>query len=353
MLKNPKNRKRKILVTGGAGFIGVNLANRLLDNKNNQVIVYDNLSRKGVENNLEFLLSRKDGNLKFVRGDVLDYKKLRETAKGCDEIYHLAAQVAVTKSVEDPVGDFKINAEGTLYTLEAARKASPGAVFIFASTNKVYGELLHLRLKKGRMRYSLQEKKNGISETENLDFHSPYGVSKGVADQYVRDYHRIYGLKTVVFRQSCIYGEHQYGNEDQGWVAHFIIKSLLGSRLNIYGDGKQIRDLLEVSDLVRAYGLAAGKIEKSAGEIYNIGGGPDNTFSLLEFLSFLGKSLKMEIGYSFSEWRPGDQKVFISDNSKLCRELGWKPLISKKEGVEKLTGWIWNNINLIRKVHGK
>ena len=343
--------KRKIVVTGGAGFIGVNLASRLLEDDNNLVIIYDNLSRSGVENNLEYLLSKKHKNMKFVKGDVRDYKKLRETVKGCDEVYHLAAQVAVTKSVEDPVEDFRINAEGTLYALEAARKAAPGASFIFASTNKVYGELLHIKLKKGKTRYFLQEKKGGIPETENLDFHSPYGVSKGVADQYVRDYYRIYGLKTVVFRQSCIYGKHQYGNEDQGWVAHFIIKSILGKKLNIYGDGKQIRDLLDVSDLIRAYALAAGRIERVKGGIFNIGGGPANTFSLLELIEFLRKILKIDISYSFSEWRPGDQKVFVSDNSMLKKKLGWKPLISREKGVEKLAEWIWANINGIKKVN--
>lgn len=343
--------KKMIVITGGAGFIGINLAKRLLNDKSNFVVVYDNLSRKGVENNLKWLLGRNYKNLKFVKGDVRDYKKLKETVKGCKEVYHLAAQVAVTKSVEDPVEDFKINAEGTLYTLEAVRKASPEAVFIFASTNKVYGELLHLRLKEGKTRYVLTEKKQGIAETENLDFHSPYGVSKGVADQYARDYYRIYGLKTVVFRQSCIYGEHQYGNEDQGWVAHFIIKSLLGSKISIYGDGKQIRDLLEVSDLVRAYGMAVQKIEKIKGEIYNIGGGAENAFSLLELIGFLEKILQIEIKYDFSGWRPGDQKIFISDNTKLKNELKWVPLVTKEKGVKKLAGWIKNNIEIIKRVN--
>jgi len=345
------NEKKIIVITGGAGFIGINLAERLLKDKDSFVIVYDNLSRKGVENNLKWLLGLRRKNLEFVKGDVRDYKKLKETVSGCREIYHLAAQVAVTKSVEDPVEDFKINAEGTLYALEAVRKAAPGAVFVFASTNKVYGELLHLKLKEGKTRYQLAGRKQGIDESENLDFHSPYGCAKGTADQYTRDYHRIYGLKTVVFRQSCIYGEHQMGNEDQGWVAHFIIKSLLGGKISIYGDGKQIRDLLEVSDLVRAYGMAVQKIEKSRGEIYNIGGGAENTFSLLELIGFLEKILRVEIEYDFSEWRPGDQKVFISDNSKLKRDLNWIPMRSKEEGTKRLAGWIRNNIEMIRRIN--
>lgn len=341
----------KIVITGGAGFIGINLAETLLRDKKNFVIVYDNLSRKGVENNIQWLISRKRKNLRFVKGDVRDYEKLKEVVEGCKEVYHLAAQVAVTKSVDDPVEDFRTNAEGTLYTLEAVRKTAPGATFVFASTNKVYGELLHLKLKESKTRYILSGKKQGIDESENLDFHSPYGCAKGAADQYVRDYYRIYGLKTVVFRQSCIYGEHQYGNEDQGWIAHFLIKTLLGNKINIYGDGKQVRDLLEVSDLVRAYGAAVRNIAKTRGEIYNIGGGIQNTFSLLELIGFLEKTLQVEVEYSFSDWRPGDQKVYISNNGKLVKELNWTPLHSKEEGIKKLIGWIRKNMEMIKRVN--
>ena len=342
---------KKIIITGGAGFIGVNLAKSLLEDRGNHVLIYDNLSRKGVENNLKWLLSMKHKNLKFVEGDIRNYKKLSVTVKESDEIYHLAAQVAVTKSVEDPIEDFSINAEGTLYLLEAVRKNAPGAVFIFASTNKVYGELLHIKLREGRTRYFPVKKKQGIDENENLDFHSPYGCSKGTADQYVRDYFRIYGLKTVVFRQSCIYGEHQYGNEDQGWVAHFIIRSLLGRKLSIYGDGKQIRDLLDVSDLIKAYKLAADNIEKVRGEVFNVGGGTANTFSLLELIAFLEEKLGMKIKLGFSGWRPGDQKVFVSDNGKIKKELGWKPGVQREEGVKRLAGWIKKNIEAVKSVN--
>ncbi|HOL22433.1 MAG TPA: GDP-mannose 4,6-dehydratase [bacterium] len=343
--------RKRILITGGAGFIGINLAEYLLSGRDNFVVIYDNLSRRGVEYNLKWLQSREYKNLEFIKGDIRDYKKLKEVMKNYNEIYHLAAQVAVTSSVKDPVDDFEINALGTLYLLEAIRKNCPDAVIIFASTNKVYGELDHLKLKESNKRYILISNKKGISEKENLDFHSPYGNSKGSADQYVRDYYRIYGLKTVVFRQSCIYGKNQYGNEDQGWVAHFIVKSLLDKKINIYGDGKQVRDLLEVRDLIRAYIMAVEKIESVKGEIFNIGGGIENTFSLLELIDFLSKTLNKQIQYEFFQWRPGDQKVFISDNTKLKNNLNWEPKISAEKGIRQLIKWIENNIDIIRKVN--
>lgn len=344
---------KKILITGGAGFIGVNLVYSFLKRKNNFIVIYDNLSRKGVENNISWLLSFKFPNLKFVKGDIRDYKKLKEVVKNFDEIFHLAAQVAVTKSVEDPIEDFKINAEGTLYLLEATRKNSPDAKVVFSSTNKVYGELLNLKLKKGGKRYYLVEKREGIDEKINLDFHSPYGCSKGTADQYVRDFYRIYGLKTVVFRQSCIYGPQQFGNEDQGWVAHFVIKAILDEKINIYGDGKQVRDILEVSDLISAYKLAIKKINKTKGQIYNIGGGKKNTFSLLELIEYLEKKLNKKISLDFYDWRPGDQKIFVSNNKKFIKDTGWDIKIDKFKGVDKLITWVEKNIELIKKVRGK
>ncbi|MCM8768784.1 MAG: GDP-mannose 4,6-dehydratase [Candidatus Omnitrophica bacterium] len=332
--------KRKILVTGGAGFIGVNLVAELLRQPDNYVIAYDNLSRSGVENNLRWLQALNRPNFEFVRGDVRDYKKVKQVISGVDLVYHLAAQVAVTSSVAQPLEDFMTNATGTLYLLEACRQASPQVIFVFSSTNKVYGELADLKLIEGKTRYRCSGNFRGIDENRNLDFHSPYGCSKGTADQYVRDYHRIYGLKTVVFRQSCIYGPHQFGNEDQGWVAHFIIRAIRNEEIVIYGDGKQVRDVLEVSDLLKAYHLAVRKIKKCAGEIYNIGGGIENTFSLMELLSFLEKEFKKEIRYEFSNWRPGDQKIFVSDNTKLINELGWKPILSRERGVKKLIAWM-------------
>lgn len=335
---------KKILITGGAGFIGVNLALDLLKDKENFVVIYDNLSRNGVERNLEYLISLKLKNFEFIKGDIRDYKKLKEVVNGYDEIYHLAAQVAVTKSVENPIEDFEINATGTLFLLETVRENCPSAILIFSSTNKVYGELSHLKIKEGKKRYYLIDKKNGIDENLLLDFHSPYGCSKGTADQYIRDYFRIYQLKTVVFRQSCIYGPFQRGNEDQGWVAHFIIKAFLNEKINIYGDGKQVRDILFISDLINAYKLAVKNIEKCKGEIFNIGGGKENTFSLLELIEFLEKKLNKKIEYEFFDWRPGDQKVFISNNRKFEKLTGWKIKISKEKGIEKLIKWIEKNI---------
>ncbi len=344
---------KRILITGGVGFIGINLAKNLLREEDNFVVLYDNLSRKGVENNLEWILSFNFPNLKFIKGDIRDYKKLKNTVKNFDEVYHLAAQVAVTSSVENPIDDFEINALGTLYLLEAIRKNSPDAVVIFSSTNKVYGELLNLKLKEGKKRYYLIKSKEGIDENQNLDFHSPYGCSKGTADQYIRDYYRIYGLKTVVFRQSCILGQQQYGNEDQGWVAHFIIKAIEGEKINIYGDGKQVRDILEVDDLISAYKIAVKNIKKTKGEIYNIGGGKENTFSLIELIEYLEKVLKRKITYDFYNWRPGDQKIFISNNKKFMEETGWRIKINKFEGVNRLIKWVEKNRELIKKVREK
>ncbi|MCM8803835.1 MAG: GDP-mannose 4,6-dehydratase [Candidatus Omnitrophica bacterium] len=335
---------KKFFITGGAGFIGTNLTLNLLKDKKNYVVIYDNLSRSGVEKNLEYLQSLKLKNFEFINGDIRDYKKLKEIVKDFDIIYHLAAQVAVTKSVEEPIDDFEINATGTLYLLEVIKKNSPDSILIFSSTNKVYGKLNHLKLKEGEKRYYLVDKENGVDENENLDFHSPYGCSKGIADQYVRDYFRIYGLKTVVFRQSCIYGPFQYGNEDQGWVAHFIIKAIKGEKINIYGNGKQVRDILYISDLIDAYNLTIENIERCKGEIFNIGGGVKNTFSLLELIEFLERKINKRIEYGFFDWRPGDQKVFISNNKKLEKYTAWKVKIDKKTGIEKLINWIKKNI---------
>jgi len=341
---------KKILITGGAGFIGVNLAKNILGEKDNFVVIYDNLSRKGVENNLNWISSFNFPNLKFIKGDIRDYKKLKEVVRDFDEIYHLSAQVAVTSSVENPIEDFEINALGTLYLLEAVRKNSSEATVIFSSTNKVYGQLLNLKLKEGEKRYYPIEKKNGIDETENIDFHSPYGCSKGSADQYMRDYYRIYGLKTVVFRQSCIYGPMQYGNEDQGWVAHFIIRAVNGEKINIYGDGKQVRDILEVNDLVSAYRYAIKNINTTKGQIYNIGGGEENTFSLIELIEYLEKTLNKKIHIEFYNWRPGDQKIFISNNKKFIKDTNWKIKIDKFEGMHRLIKWVEENFELIKKI---
>ncbi|HOJ30691.1 MAG TPA: GDP-mannose 4,6-dehydratase [bacterium] len=330
----------KILITGGAGFIGTNLVFDLVQDPRNKIILFDNLSRPGVEKNLKFILSQGYKNLAFIKGDIRNYKLLKEITRGVKSVVHLAAQVAVTSSVIDPVYDFQVNATGTLYLLEACRQNAKNAIFLYASTNKVYGDLAHLKIKETSARYELVQRPNGISENELLDFHSPYGCSKGAADQYVRDYARIYGMKTIVFRQSCIYGPYQHGNVDQGWVVHFILQNLAHQSVTIYGDGKQVRDLLHVKDLIDAYKKAMYMSGECVGKVFNIGGGTKNSFSLLELISLIEKTTGNKMKYVFDNWRPGDQKVFISENKKIAKEMNWKPKISAKKGVMELISWI-------------
>jgi len=341
----------KFLIIGGAGFIGVNIADYLLQN-NAEVIVFDNLSRRGTIENIKWLSEKhKAKKLEVVVGDIrIDKQKLLEAVGKVDVVYHLAAQVAVTCSVKDPYQDFTINALGTFNVLEAIRRAKNNPILIFASTNKVYGGMEDIETLEDEKRYSYKNFPFGIPENRTLDFHSPYGCSKGAADQYVRDYARIYGLRTVVFRQSCIYGKRQFGIEDQGWVAWFTIASALNRPITIYGDGKQIRDVLYAEDLVRAFLTATKMIDKTAGKIYNIGGGPENTMSLLELLSYLKNLLNKEIKYSFSSWRPGDQPVYVSDIRKAKREFSWQPEISVEAGVERLASWVVRNRELFRKL---
>ncbi|MCM8816739.1 MAG: GDP-mannose 4,6-dehydratase [Candidatus Omnitrophica bacterium] len=334
---------KKILITGGAGFIGTNLALRLLQDKKNVVIILDNLSRAGSEINLKFLLSRNFENLKFINGDIRDYRLLRKVTKGIDCVFHLAAQVAVTSSIKNPVEDFEINAMGTLYLLEACRKNVKDALFLYASTNKVYGSLSHLKVRQLKTRYTLVDRIGGIDESETLDFHSPYGCSKGAGDQYVRDFSRIYNMNTVVFRQSCIYGQYQHGNVDQGWVVHFVKKALDGKKITIYGDGKQVRDILHVDDLIDAYLKILENKDRCAGKIFNVGGGMKNTFSLLELIDYLEYLLGRKIEYRFESWRPGDQKVFISNNKRLEMLIDWRPKINKQEGIKRLVEWVKEN----------
>jgi CDP-paratose 2-epimerase len=337
----------KILITGGLGFVGSNLADRSLS-EGNEVAVFDNMSRKGTENNLKWLQQRHPG-VTFIKGDVRRIEEIKDASKDADVIYHTAGQVAVTTSVKSPKEDFDINAMGALNALEAARLSGKNPVFIFTSTNKVYGQMENLGVKEDGKRYTFSNLPSGVSESTPLDFHSPYGCSKGSADQYVRDYSRIYGLNSVVFRMSCIYGTRQFGNEDQGWVAHFIISSILGKPVTIYGDGKQIRDVLYIDDLVSAFALATKNINKSKGNVYNIGGGPKNTLSLLELIDILKKLNGKAYEYPFGEWRPGDQKVFFCDISKAKEDFGWEPKISPDEGVAKLHKWVLDNRDLFEK----
>ena len=339
----------KALVTGGAGFIGSNLVSKLL-NDGWDVILYDNLSRAGTKKNLEWLKkSKNNSRLTIVIEDVRREKQVEKYVKKVDVVYHLAAQVAVTSSLDNPREDFEINAGGTLNVLEAARKTKHKPIVVYSSTNKVYGSQGNSRYKEGDTRYLNLTYPTGINEEVPLDFHSPYGCSKGVADQYTRDYYRIFGLPTIVFRQSCIYGNRQMGVEDQGWIAHFIISVLLGRPLTVFGDGKQVRDALYVDDLISAFLKAADGINKTKGEIYNIGGGVKNSISLLEFIRILEKHFGKKIRLKFGKERMGDQKVFISDNSKLEKSLNWKPKVELEEGIEKLYYWVKENIDIFQR----
>ena len=317
-------RTRKWIITGGAGFIGTHAAARLLE-AGESVVVVDNLSRRGTDVNLAWLQER--GLTEFVLADVRDARAIDDLLRrhaDADAVLHLAGQVAVTTSVTDPRADFEANALGTLNVLEAVRLAASGRpALLYSSTNKVYGNLEHVRVVERDGRYAYEDRPNGVSEHEPLDFHSPYGCSKGAGDQYVRDYARIYGLKTVVFRQSCVYGTRQFGIEDQGWVAWFCVAVTTGQPFTIFGDGKQIRDVLWIDDLIDAYRRALERIDEVAGEIFNVGGGPSNTLSLRELVAALSRAFGRPLDPQFADWRPGDQRVFVADIQKARRVLGW------------------------------
>ena len=330
----------KIFITGGAGFIGSNSADHFL-NQGHQVTIYDNLSRPGAQLNLDWLRGRHGDRLSFVRGDIRDFDNLSAAIQGAGAVLHLASQVAVTTSVENPREDFEINALGTFNVVEAVRKNCPQAALIYASTNKVYGGMEDVLVVEDDTRYRYADYEDGISEQFPLDFHSPYGCSKGAGDQYVIDYARIYGLRTLAVRQSCIYGQRQFGVEDQGWVAHFVIAACLGRPITIYGDGKQVRDLLHVSDLIKAYELAIQKIDDLSGTALNIGGGPGNTITIWsEFGPLLESFIGRPIEVTTKGWRPGDQRVFISDISLAEKRLGWRPQVAPKDGIRDLFQWV-------------
>ncbi len=336
------------LITGGAGFIGVNLADKILS-EGKSVMIFDNLSRDGVENNLIWLKEKYPEKLHVMIADVRNRTALKEAVKGADQVFHFAAQVAVTSSLLDPFYDFDVNAQGTLNLLEAIRHSDHKPSLVFTSTNKVYGELKHLDIIMNGTRYypeNTQYRNNGINEEHNLDFYSPYGCSKGIADQYIIDYSRTFGLKTVVFRMSCVYGPHQFGTEDQGWVAHFLIQSLKKNPIVLYGDGKQVRDILFVDDLINALQLAQEKINNLSGKAFNIGGGVKNTVSLLEFVDLIEKVSGTKPLYNFSEWRTGDQKYYVSDINLFQSATGWLPKVSTKEGIQKLYNWIVQNVEI-------
>ena len=345
--------KQHFLVTGGAGFIGSNYVQRLLL-RGEKVTVYDNLSRSGARRNVDWLRQNFGENaFHLIVGDVREASLLAEAARDADVIVHLAGQVAVTTSVTDPRDDFEANALGTFNALEAARLSVRNPIFIYASTNKVYGGMEDVELVEEATRWRYRHLNHGCPETQPIDFHSPYGNSKGSGDQYTRDYSRIYGLRSVVFRQSCIAGPRQFGIEDQGWVAWFIIAAITGRPITVYGDGKQVRDILFVEDLLNAYDAAVEKIDVAAGQIYNLGGGPENVMSIWsEFRPILERLLGRPIEVGRGDWRPGDQRVFYADIRKAERELSWKPMIGVEEGIGRLFKWVQENRNLFYNAPG-
>ncbi len=319
--------ERKVLITGGAGFVGSNLAAHLLRHSAAHVTVLDNLARPGVRRNLQWLQSLAEpGRFCSVEGDVRDAKLVREAAEGATEIYHFAAQVAVTSSITDPLADCHTNILGTLHVLEAARAARTKPLVLFTSTNKVYGSLENVPVRRASDAWQFAEAGfAGVAETHPLDFHSPYGCSKGAADQYVHDYARIYGIPTVVFRMSCIAGPRQLGTEDQGWVAHFLYSALESEPITIYGDGCQVRDVLHVHDLVEAMECVRTHQLECAGHVFNVGGGPPQALSVRQALAAIEKRTGMHMDVHSAEARPGDQQIYISDTTKLRAVTGWQP----------------------------
>ena len=342
----PVRPARPVLVTGGAGFLGCNIADRLAS-AGTRVLVLDSLARPGVEANLAWLKGRHGGSLvEATLADVRDEGACREAVRGCSAVLHLAAQVAVTTSLADPVHDFEVNARGTLNLLEAARREPEPPPFLFASTNKVYGKLLGqdaLARRGGRWEPRDQAWLAGCAETAPLDLYSPYGCSKGVADQYALDYARCFGLRTLVFRMSCLYGQHQFGTEDQGWVAHFLIKALRGEPVTVYGDGAQVRDALHVDDAVDAWLLGLAGIDRLAGRSFNLGGGPANTLSLLEMLARVEALTGTRPEVGFGDGRPGDQLWYVSDTRAFEAATGWRAKVGLDEGLVRLADWLREN----------
>jgi CDP-paratose 2-epimerase len=331
-----------ILVTGGAGFIGCNIADALAAS-GHQVLVYDALSRPGVETNLAWLKDRHGGRIDSIVADIRDEDSLARAAREAKAVFHMAAQVAVTTSMVDPREDFEVNLKGTINLLDALRLKGDGTPVIFASTNKVYGDLADIDFRLEGQRYVPQDdtvRERGISEKRPLDFHTPYGCSKGAADQYVLDYSRSFGIPSAVVRMSCIYGRRQMGTEDQGWVAHFLIRALKGEPITLYGDGYQVRDILDVSNAVEAYLKAWANIERISGRAFNLGGGPANAVSLRELIAHMSDLLGREIDVRFEDWRAGDQRYFVADTGLIRSELGLAPEVPWKQGVAALAEWL-------------
>ena len=333
---------KRTLITGGAGFVGTNLADRVAAD-GGHVIVFDNLSRAGVEENLRWLTDTHGAAIDVQIGDLTDAAAVRRAVAEADDVFHLAGQVAVTTSLVDPVDDMATNLIGTVNVLEAVRERTTPPPVVFTSTNKVYGGLPDVELTELETRYEPADPEilaNGIGEWRPLSFCTPYGCSKGAADQYVVDWAHSYGVPTVVFRMSCIYGPHQFGTEDQGWVAHFLIRAIEDQAITIYGDGKQVRDVLFVEDLVEALLLAGRDAGRLAGRAFNIGGGPQSCLSLLELLDMAAELEGRAPEVEFGDWRQGDQRYYVSDTTAFGEATGWAPTVSPREGVQRLHSWL-------------
>jgi len=335
----------KFLVTGGLGFVGSNLAAKLIE-LNSDPFIFDNMSRTGCGANHLWLKSK--GNFNFIRGDIRSTSNIETIIRDIkpDVIFHLAGQVALTCSIEEPKHDFEVNALGTLNVLEAVRKYSPRSIVCFSSTNKVYGDLAGIKYRELASRYEAIDYPDGFDESLRLDFSGPYGCSKGTADQYVVNYSRVYGIRTIVFRHSTIFGLRQFSTFDQGWVGWFAREAISKSKTNsiepisVAGNGKQVRDILFSSDLVSCYFSALDNISKTSGKVYNIGGGKSNSLSIIELLEILSEQLKIKFNVKLSNPRPFDQKIFISDFSAAKNDFAWEPKVSKFEGIEQVTSWL-------------
>ena len=341
-------RQKPVLITGGAGFLGANLAERLAS-EGRPVLIFDSLERPGVEQNLAWLKERHGGLISVTVADIRDADAIEHAVRGVDAVFHLAAQVAVTTSLTDPVADFEINARGTLNLLEALRHRADPPPLLFASTNKVYGKLHGagvLDATTSRWQPRDPALRRGCDESTPLDFYSPYGCSKGVADQYVLDFARVFGLPTLVFRMSCLYGPRQFGTEDQGWIAHFLIRALEGQPITIYGDGRQVRDALFVEDAVDAWLTALCGIDRLRGRAFNLGGGAGSTLSLLELLRHIRMLTGSAPHVGFADARPGDQLWYVSDTAALTEAIGWRARTGLDDGLAKLMGWLSGNVAL-------
>ncbi|MCA6119204.1 NAD-dependent epimerase/dehydratase family protein [Bradyrhizobium sp. WSM 1738] len=344
---NIKNSSERILVTGGCGFLGCNIAAKLAT-RGRSVVAMDNLSRRGSEENAEWLRQRYGNRVAIEIADTRDADAVDALVSANTAVMHLAAQVAVTTSLEDPISDFEINGHGTLNVLQAIRRRNPRAPIVFASTNKVYGRLFDpSEVRRVDCRYVPDDPRftHGVAEDTPLDLYSPYGCSKGVADQYVRDYSRVFALRSVVLRMSCVYGPRQFGNEDQGWIAHFLLEAIRRRPITIYGDGYQVRDALFVDDAVNAWIAALDNINSISGRIFNLGGGPSNAISLRDLLQLISELRGDQPDVRYAAWRPGDQPWYVSDIRAVSQAVEWEPRVSVRQGLRLIERWLDNHVS--------